>query len=211
MTTKTRRWVCPLCGQGVNAPERPRKDDVRRYCLPCSETTGRLVPRTAPALERIRKEARERTAAKTTRKRDTKRAQELAARSIGGFDLMAEAKRIWNLPTMRELRYWRKELPTIEIRRGTNYHTSGHAGYFSRRIVITIGTDPAHALEALAHELMHVAVGEEGHSARFWSRLRSVAKEAWPTANFDFANGPERGWKMDAWIADGIRGTLRKG
>lgn len=208
MTTKTRRWVCPICGTGVNAPERPRKDDVRRYCLPCSETTGRLVARTAPALERIRKEAREKTAAKITRRRIATRRQDLAARSSGGFDLLAEAKRIWNLPTMRELPRWRKELPDIEFRRGTKYHTSGHCDYWGRNIVITIGTDTAKALGIVAHELMHAALLHDGHSARFWSRLRSVAKEAWPTADFDFANGPERGWVMDAWIADGIRKTL---
>jgi hypothetical protein len=41
-----RRWVCPNGCPGVHAPDKPRADDVRRYCLPCSEASGRLVRRT---------------------------------------------------------------------------------------------------------------------------------------------------------------------
>lgn len=58
------RWVCPNCGQAVNAPQRPRRDDVRRYCLTCSAQTGRLVERAAPALERKRAARREAQATK---------------------------------------------------------------------------------------------------------------------------------------------------
>ena len=31
------------------APSRPRKDDTKSYCIPCSERTGRLVRRVCPA------------------------------------------------------------------------------------------------------------------------------------------------------------------
>ena len=40
-----KRWYCPQCGSGKLAPERMREDNVLRYCLSCSETTGRLVRR----------------------------------------------------------------------------------------------------------------------------------------------------------------------
>lgn len=204
----TRRWVCPKCGAGTNGPERPRRDDVRRYCLDCSAETGRLVERVAPALERQRAQAREKSAAKTTRKRETAREKAIAQRSIGGFDLLAEAKRIWNLPTMKEL-HRGKELPPIEWRRSpTKFRTSGHCDYYSRRIVITIGTDAADAIETVEHELMHAVVGDEGHSARYWSLVRSVAKEAWPDAPFNFADAPTRGWALSRYIAAGIRATL---
>lgn len=46
-----RRWTCPTCGSGVLAPDAPRKDDARRYCLDCTARTGRLVQRACPALE----------------------------------------------------------------------------------------------------------------------------------------------------------------
>lgn len=48
------RWNCPLCKDGVLAPRRPRRDDVRRYCLPCSARKGRLVERVCAALENKR-------------------------------------------------------------------------------------------------------------------------------------------------------------
>jgi hypothetical protein len=55
------RWLCPTCGDGKLAPRRPRKDDVRRYCLACSETTGRLVERTNPVIEKKRAASKERS------------------------------------------------------------------------------------------------------------------------------------------------------
>lgn len=67
MRSKAYRWECPLCRAGINAPSRLNKDDVRRYCLPCSAERDRspqakhqfgrfrLVERIAPALERKRR------------------------------------------------------------------------------------------------------------------------------------------------------------
>jgi hypothetical protein len=46
-----RLWVCPRCKDGCKAPSRPRRDDVRRYCLACSKATGRLVERVSPAIQ----------------------------------------------------------------------------------------------------------------------------------------------------------------
>lgn len=41
-----RRWRCPDASHSaVNAPERMRRDDTRRFCFPCSEVKGRLVQR----------------------------------------------------------------------------------------------------------------------------------------------------------------------
>ncbi len=39
--SKRKRWVCPLCNVGKLGLQRPRKNDVVRYCLPCSEKTGK--------------------------------------------------------------------------------------------------------------------------------------------------------------------------
>ena len=50
--TKQARWKCEKCNDGLLAPSRPRKNDVRRYCLPCSAKQGTLVERIAPALEK---------------------------------------------------------------------------------------------------------------------------------------------------------------
>lgn len=73
-----KRWICPLCENGVLAPSRPRKNNVLRYCLPCSEKTGKLVERTCPALDAKREAKAERKRAKAAKRpakpRQTKRA-----------------------------------------------------------------------------------------------------------------------------------------
>ena len=46
------RWKCEQCDHGLLAPSRPRKNDVRRYCLTCSAKRGILVERVAPALQK---------------------------------------------------------------------------------------------------------------------------------------------------------------
>jgi len=80
---KQHNWMCPECGSTKRAPKAPRMNDVRRYCLPCSESTGYLVERTAPALVAKRKrkeEAKRIQAARKAAQAKTKREKERAAR-----------------------------------------------------------------------------------------------------------------------------------
>jgi len=71
MPAKMMRWICPndTSHEGKLAPSRPRKDDIRRYCLVCSEKSGRLVERVAPSLQAKREKALARTHAKATKRR----------------------------------------------------------------------------------------------------------------------------------------------
>lgn len=208
-----RRWVCPRCGGGNHAPDRPRTDDVRRYCLDCSKATGRLVKRTCPALDRERGEKRERVAAKTVTKRQRDREREVAERTAAGVDLHKEARRLWALPALKERRTrpdgsTRRDFPALEIRRhrqGWKTHSSGHCYYMGRRsrIVVTIGLDGYGAWETLLHELVHVVMGPgEHHSQRFWNYLSAAAAEAWPDVNFRFKDAPPRGYALDNWIGN---------
>lgn len=82
--TRTYRWICPLCGAGKLAPSRPRRDDARRFCLPCTDKTGRLVERTCPALTAKRQKAADRRsqraqAAQAAKARQRQKARETAA------------------------------------------------------------------------------------------------------------------------------------
>jgi hypothetical protein len=64
------RWDCPNGRHpGVLGPTRPRMDSVVRYCLTCSQQTGRLVLRVAPTLERKRAAKQQREAAARERRR----------------------------------------------------------------------------------------------------------------------------------------------
>jgi hypothetical protein len=51
---KSKRWVCPNCKKGKLGKIRPRKNDIIRYCFPCSTKSGYLIERTSPADERKR-------------------------------------------------------------------------------------------------------------------------------------------------------------
>lgn len=208
-----KRWVCPTCGGGVNAPSRPRKDDVRRYCLGCSAKTGRLVERTCPSLERLRAEKRERSQTRAKARKATAVAAVVERRTIGEFSIDAEAYRLWNLPVFRQQPRWRKRLPDIEVRRSqAKRHTSGHASFNGSRIVLTIGSDVADGLSTLLHELAHPIIGKPNgqiHPEAFWTFVRSAARQAWPDAPFTFNEPPgPLAWHKHNQITLGLRTWL---
>jgi len=105
------RWKCERCGDGLLAPSKPRRDDVRRYCLPCSSETGKLVERIAPALEQHRarrveisrqkkKVERQREKARAEKKMNTPR--EIAKRKYSqvgeyGMPIKKETERLWKM------------------------------------------------------------------------------------------------------------------
>ena len=64
MAAKKKRWVCPICNVGKLGGQRPAKDNIIRYCLPCSEKTGKLVLRICPADETKKRKKAEALAAK---------------------------------------------------------------------------------------------------------------------------------------------------
>lgn len=197
-----KRWVCPARGGGVLAPSAPRLDDVRRYCLDCSKKTGRLVKRTCPALDRQRTEKRQRAAERGQTKKQRDREREVAARSAAGVDLLVEAKRMWELPALKDLR-GRREFPDITFRRARNgkAFSSGHCWYGRKaRITVTIGTNERGAWKTLLHELVHAVLGSEGHSTRFWNVLMGACNEAWPEVDFRWHEIPVgRGHYVGTW------------
>lgn len=231
MKTPMKRWVCPTCSGGINAPSRPRKDDVRRYCLPCSAKTGRLVERSCPSLERVRaiktekttaqrlaKQKEERAAARAERERRAARIKKwteqaereaLERRTALGVDLLVEAERLWNLPYIKQQPSWRPKLPTFEFHRSEHkVHTSGHCwGHGSRaRITVTIGRDECEAFAALLHEIIHAVMPNgEHHGERFWMTLRSASREAWPDAPFRFNLPASTKWERQLQIVQGLR------
>lgn len=78
---KQHNWVCPECGSTKRAPSKPRANDVRRYCLPCSEATGYLVQRTCPVLDARREHKAEVKRARAAKKAARNKAQREAERA----------------------------------------------------------------------------------------------------------------------------------
>jgi hypothetical protein len=198
-----KRWICPMCQAGKLAPERPRRDDVRRYCLPCSQTTGRLVERACPALDRKRAAKKERQAAKRATARDRQAAADLARYTVGTpatgvIDLRDELRRLMRLPCVKALccndqgrrirdgfgAMLQPRLPRLQVyRRQVGSHTTGRGVYGQPwrpgRIHLTVGdaSTPASAWELLAHEYLHVIGYRHGH--RMNAMLAQVVHERW--------------------------------
>lgn len=189
-------WKCPNGCQGVRGPSRPRKNDVRRYCLRCSERTGRLVERISPVVEKQRAQAREKSQTKAKRKQT--RTREAARRlthirvrevdgSMGEIDVKRTIKRMLKLSIMNEYRshnyYWRNP-PKVNVRYSTSKpYTSGHAWIGSREFTITVAANP-HRIEVeevLLHELVHLVAPREAHHGSTFRRINALAaREYWP-------------------------------
>lgn len=197
---KQHRWTCANPDhQGILAPGRLRRIDIRRYCFTCSEVAGVLVERTCPALEQTRHEQGERRKAKA--KRSTKRRQKRRAargrqserrqaasaaavmEAVG--DLHAELARLW--PIVRAVSP-RDDLPekppTMKIgTRSRETFVSGWAWLDEHRIYVGVPqtADHAEGCATLAHELAHLAAADRElcHHPAFWVVLVAIVCEAY--------------------------------
>lgn len=230
------RWRCDTCGRGINAPQRMRRDDIRRFCLPCSTTAGRLVARTNVRAA-SRDEARRARAAATAQRRREARAERRAAQApmrfverkarttLGdGLPVASEAARIWRILTKYHGASGpvpRIERPKVHIKerdgelwawasqRGSYAHTTD--GFIS----LCIGA----SWETLAHELVHMADGRlrtlwlvderrRPHDEWFYKTLRDVCQRRW-RMDISFAEVTRYGYGVDAIIRRQIAGAIR--
>lgn len=199
------RWVCPECGKGKNGPQRPRLDNVIRYCLPCSEKCGVLVKRSAPALEKKRAAAYTRSREKAATKRQKQRESE----TWGGIHIPTEAKIIWRL--MKPY-CGSRAMPKIRIR-NKSWGTSGHCKIYDSEIVLSISADagPSDVWGLLAHELCHAARGASYsngrwavHDERFYAILTEVTRKRFLVDIALHEHSGRWGYAVD-WL---IRGRL---
>lgn len=88
------RWRCQNCGDASNAPEKIRKNNVKRYCLPCSELTGKLVERVCIAT--VSRQAKAATRARMQKAKEEAKTKEALERAKA---VVAEEikKYPWNL------------------------------------------------------------------------------------------------------------------
>lgn len=187
---KQARWRCPDCGHGHLAPRRPRRDDVRRYCLPCSQRTGRLVERVAPALDAKRAAKRKRSEERRAGRARRERERERERLTIAGVHLPSEAATILRRsPTLRELSPGlTAEKIEFKARRSSKRpRTLGYAWPYDRRVSVTDypGVTAEGARETLLHEIVHLAVGRDPsdhaawHGRAFQKALRDARAEVY--------------------------------
>lgn len=212
MTTKQVRWRCEQCQHGLLAPMRPRKNDVRRYCLPCSSKTGVLVERVAPTLEKQRSARKEASKKKATAKRRRIAERSAPLKSQQRIDasrakmIHKEAERIWKL---MQPYHNGKPIPKIVIGRGRNHGSQyGFAKRYSNLIQVNVDRDQSpnrsrRVWGVLAHELCHKAVPPiyrngswDVHSREFYHCLRDAWQKRWK-CEISFASVSTWGYSVD--------------
>ena len=183
------RWACPNGCPAVLAPSRPRRDDVARYCLPCSAKRGRLVLRVAPALEakRAAKAAATKTKKATAVARTAER--ETAYHTVHGVDLREELKKLWSLPIAHELRAKldpneldRTAPPKLVVRnRSAGAGRMGVAWWQRHEILINRvpGQDAHHVRDTLAHEVAHILTPRARHGIAWKTAFRLLCEQAY--------------------------------
>jgi hypothetical protein len=179
------RWACPNGCPGVLGPTRPRKDDVRRYCIPCSLKSGRLVERVAPTLARQRAARAEALATRRAAKAEREKARERGYYAVAGLNLYDEMRRLCRLRTFGG-RSGGMALsnPTLTVRRASRPRTLGHcANGWEISVTAYPNIDEAAVRETLLHELAHAYCDRTGKGHKHddgWRRVfRDAAEEAW--------------------------------
>jgi hypothetical protein len=182
--TRLVRWTCPTADAGhvgVLAPSRPRKDDVRRFCLECSRATGRLVARVPPALERQREVRRAREVERLVKKAVKERERDAAYYTVAGVNLYEEMLRMIQAKVFvgTPLRH-RGRRPTLIVRRRSSRPTRfgfAHSGQW-RIIISAYPSITEHDVrETLCHELAHLATPYKGHGVAWKTMFRLAAEE----------------------------------
>ena len=212
------RWKCQLCDNGLLAPTKPRMNDVRRYCLPCSSETGKLVQRVSPTLEKKRVAKKATTKKKNVAKRATvakrtapiKIRQKRQAQRQRIFE--KEADRIWALFFPNGTTRKRPPIKLVYSRHG------GVSGLWDGwTVLVRISRHSrggAQEWETLAHELCHAVVGsrhrdnEGSHGRTFYTTLKPVIEKRWGVRmDWSFINGytdtsKSWGYKVDWAMTD---------
>lgn len=212
--TKQVRWKCPSCNHGILNSSRPRMNDVKRYCLPCSAKSGVLVQRTAPALEKKRDASKAKQSAKQSAKRKKvtaiKKQKKVSAKELrwnGDMNYDAEAKKLWKI---LEPVHNGAKLPIIQVKdpKRLNGAMGWSGGYF---IVVKKGYGLVTDWQTLAHELVHSAIsysskryGTRHHDREFYNRLKEVTERRWKT-NISFASVTKYGYNVDWLITQQLR------
>jgi hypothetical protein len=194
------RWKCESCNNGLLAPTKPRMNDVRRYCLPCSASTGKLVERVSPTLEKQRVAKQAATRKKNVAKRATvaKRTAPIKMRQKREAERQRifekEADRIWDLFFPNGTT---RKRPAIKLVYSKNRDCSGL--WDGWRVLVRIprwSVGGAWAWEVLAHELCHAVVGsrhddrEGSHGRTFYTTLKPVIEKRWNVRmDWSFING----------------------
>lgn len=223
MTAKQRRWVCGECNDGVLAPSKPRRDDVRRYCLDCSKRTGKLIERTCPALDRERAASTAKRTERAKAKRETATRQRTAAKAtekaklnrhfsakhpVTGevVDARKELPKVWRAARKVEPRL-RERPPELVASRGSGSYA--YTAYGEIHLAECAGW------LTLVHEVAHFVRAAQGnrrrddgkravHDRAFYYVLKDIVEQLVPDLRISFYGVTKWGYSVDGVIAQQV-------
>ncbi len=212
-TPKT-RWQCPNGCKAVMGPRRPRKNNICRYCLPCSEKAGILVERFAPTLQKGRDQDQQKRQAKQAKAAETKTRQEGKHFQFNGIDvreLVAMAHKLPALSSAAKIRWalkrsavskisgrfcfdhWYVLLPKDDSANDTRYPHLEAKGYIGKEDIAGI----------IVHEMAHAAVyakaltaGTPMSKAHLKHRAQRKRGRVWSDGNIHFGRLCQRAFKQ---------------
>lgn len=157
-----------------------RTDDVRRFCLTCSERTGRLVQRRCPSLDRERaiRTTRQQEQARTAAER--KRQAELARRCVDEVDVERIYKRLSQLKTFPPSRFGTPP-PPLKLRRAIRPQNCA-VRWGSDSILISVwpGRTPEDVVGWMLWGLAKHYTWRSGSERPLSALIGDAADEAWP-------------------------------
>lgn len=207
------RWECPNGKHpAVLAPQRPRKNDVRRYCLRCSETEGVLVERTAPSLERKRAAKTEFRKAKTQRLAEYKAARmEAQLVDATGVEHVVDLEALTR-QALADMGYRKWVKVNRQRRPGVRGHAHPTLAIPEIHYSIMEGVSYERVLEMVYHEAAHVASGNriaEGsrrwHGAAFRRTLADGLQKRWPFLVYGSVTGSDGAYAADERIVQQLQ------
>jgi hypothetical protein len=205
---KMRRWVCPNCGGWVLAPSRPRKDDVRRFCLKCSAMSGRLVQRHCPAVDKQRVDKVEKRRAAAARRRERERAALVERHTVDGLDVRSELARLCRLPFVRSHLSAPRHPPTLTVAWSKDKgYTTGHAkvGEWAIHLGLYEGCPRHEAQALLAHELAHAILPAVRHGERWRRAYARIVAEAYGLEQIPARAMEGTRFTLDALVEQALR------
>jgi hypothetical protein len=215
------RWVCPNCSSGVNAPERPWKNDVRRYCLRCSEKSGILVERIAPSLERKRAmKVQLRTERATARREREKEAKLISLRDALGREQRVDAERLTR-QALADMGFKRQVDVSVQRRglepRGHAEPTLWPRPHIHYSVPLSAGYE--RVLELIYHEAAHVVAGgqrtggqrKRWHGPKFRRVLADGLQKRWPFLVYGSVNGGDGAYAADERIVEQLERAAKRG
>ena len=177
------RWVCPVCEDGKLGPRKPRKENIIRYCLSCSEKAGKLIERTTPALDRQRKARAEKSAEQRSARAKREREKEKRRTHVV---LRDAAGRVVELDPVKETKRLAKKAGIAHVRVTWNRRADGfNTGRASTRgrVHLSIGSRSLEQFCSLmAHELAHFNTPWDEHHGDVWrDEYERICAVLWDT------------------------------